>query len=329
MSHECDECGETFETLTRLRLHDCSATSTASNDSTILSEPDTEPTHQIENQVDEAEIEELDASLDAIRDGDLQVVHKAVATYESALASAAESEGTYSYSDITRTYEKPLVTAVDEATQTRGWSFLEQILDAYPPAGDGEFPHLTTTLQNVTGRYLIRTRLEDGVDAIAVAALEYFASILETVEDHQDFINEGIHPYGWGIGHPDHDVAAHIHDHATRDIFVVNPMLEHAFYADQHAALDLLEQILDDNSVERTMSYPSGEIDETRYLLDAPAGAASGFWPNIPRYWDWHDELGYSFELDAEVERRLREIVVENGLDHDLDPDWDVTDLTL
>lgn len=29
MNHECEDCGETFETLTRLRLHDCPGYDTA------------------------------------------------------------------------------------------------------------------------------------------------------------------------------------------------------------------------------------------------------------------------------------------------------------
>jgi len=32
MAHECDACGETFPTLTRLRLHDCPAEESESQD---------------------------------------------------------------------------------------------------------------------------------------------------------------------------------------------------------------------------------------------------------------------------------------------------------
>jgi len=85
---------------------------------------------------------------------------------------------------------------------------------------------VTTVLQNVTGRYLIRTRLSEDINEIPVAALEFFSSILDQIDgDGYDFINEGLHPYGWGIGHPDHAVADNIHQHASTNIFVVNPML--------------------------------------------------------------------------------------------------------
>jgi len=49
-----------------------------------------------------------------------------------------------------------------------------------------------------------------------------------------------MHPYGFAIGHPDQPVTDDIYDHASTDIFVVNPMLEYAFYADQPEAIDLL-----------------------------------------------------------------------------------------
>jgi hypothetical protein len=63
--------------------------------------------------------------------------------------------------------------------------------------------------------------------------------------------------------------------------------------------------------------------------LDAPAGAITEISPTIPRYWDWEDELDYEFELDSDVERRIRQLVIENGLDDDLPDDWEIADLTL
>ena len=138
-----------------------------------------------------------------------------------------------------------------------------------------------------------------------------------------------MHPYGWGIGHPNHSVAEDIHQHASTDIFVVNAMLEHAFYADQHLAVDLLERIARDDSIQERITYARGQISETRSLLDAPAGAVSDFSPTIPRYWDWNDELDYQFELDEDVEQRIRDLVAEEGIDDGLPSDWEIDDLTL
>lgn len=330
MSHECEDCGQEFETLSRLRLHDCPADEPAENDDVGGVEISEDERDVAESRSDEVTIEELDELLASIHDGELSAIHRAMATYETQLRSAHESGESDRYRSILRAYGKQLITVLDDATQTEGWEFLAEFLDAYHPDTADEFPHVTTILQNVTSRYLIRTRLSDGVEAIPVEALEFFRSILTRLDgEGYDFITEGIHPYGWGIGHPEHSVADDIHRHASTDIFVVNAMLEHAFYADQHLAIDLLERIARDDSIQHTIPHPRGEVSETRYLLDAPAGAVSDFTPSIPRYWEWQEELDYEFELEDDVEQRIRQLVTEHGIDNDLPSDWEIADLTL
>ena len=279
---------------------------------------------------DTVELEELDQQLAAADNNNTDAIVQAVATYEARLAAADEAGDSDRYRGISRAYREQLITTLDTATQSGGWAFLNDILNAYHPETGDELPHVTTILQNVTSRYIMRTRIADGVEAIPVDALEFFSSILHRLDgEGYEFIVEGMHPYGWGIGHPDHPVAEDIHDHAATDIFVVNPMLEHAFYADQHLAIDLLERIVRDDSIQLTLSHPTGQISEARSLLDAPAGAVSDFEPTIPRYWDWQEELDYEFELEDGVEQRIRQIVAENGLDSDLPDDWEISDLTL
>jgi hypothetical protein len=279
---------------------------------------------------DEVELEGLEKQLADADNGDVTALTQAVAIYEARLASAHEADESDRYRGISRAYREQLITTLDDATQSEDWKFLADFLDAYHPETADELPHVTPILQNVTGRYTIRTRLSDGLEAVPVPILEFLSSILDRVGgDGYDFINEGLHPYGWGIGHPDHSVADDIFDHASTDIFVVNPMLEHAFYADQQLAIDLLERIVRDDSVQHTISRPRGEVSETRYLLDAPAGAVSDFDPMIPRYWEWQEELDYEFELDDDVEQRIRQLVAERGIDDDLPSGWDIADLTL
>lgn len=276
------------------------------------------------------ELDRLDQQLASAAGGDMTALTRAVATYETQLATAHSEEDSDRYRGISRAYQEQLITVLDDTTRTKGWGFLEEFLDAYHPETDDGFPHVTTILQNVSSRYTIRTRLSDGVEAVPVPILEFFSSILDQVGgDGYDFINEGLHPYGWGIGHPDHSVADNIHDHASTDIFVVNPMLEHSFYADQHLAIDLLERIARDDTIQYTITQPRGEVSEIRYLLDAPAGAVSDFDPTIPRYWEWEEELDHEFELDDDVEQRLRDLVIEEGIGNDLPTDWDIADLTL
>lgn len=328
MSHECEDCGQEFETLSRLRLHDCPANETPENGG--VAETDRTEQERSEEHSDEIAIAELDDLLARIRNGESSALHQAIAIYETRVAAAHESGESERYRSISRAYREQLITVLDDTTQTEGWEFLEEFLDAYHPETADGFPHMTTILQNVTSRYLIRIRLSDGVDALPGPALEFFSSILDRVDgDGYDFINEALHPYGWGIGHPDHSVADNIHQHASTDIFVVNPMLEHAFYADQHSAVDLLEQIVRDDSIQHSLPHPTGQVSESRYLLDAPAGAVSDFTPTIPRYWDWEAELDYEFTLHEDAEQRIRELVTEEGIDDDLPSDWEISDLTL
>lgn len=279
---------------------------------------------------DEIELEELDQQLANASDGDVTALTQAVATYETQLASAHEAGKSDRYRGISRTYQEQLITVLDDVTQTEGWELLEEFLDAYHPETADGFPHVTTTLQNVTSRYLIRTRLSDDVDALPVPALAFLSSILDQLErTGHDFIREALHPYGWGIGHPDHPVADNIHQYSSTSLPLVNAMLEHAFYADQHSAVKLLERLVTDESVQQTLPYRSGDISGPRYLLDAPAGAVSDFTPTIPRYWEWQEQLDYEFELDEDVERRIRNIVTEKEMTDELPDNWAVTDLTL
>jgi predicted nucleic acid-binding Zn-ribbon protein len=332
MSHECDDCGQEFETLTRLRFHDCS--STAESEGTTVDSSDTEdltPSRGTDRRSETAELASLDAFLDDGADGEVDNLTEAMATYESELQSASESGASDRYSGIRNGYRRTLINELDKATQAEDWTVLEELIDTYHPNTAEGFPHVTTILQNVIGRNFIRTRLADGVEAIPVVALEFLETIRTQVGEHQDFIIEGLHPYGWGIGHPDIAVADRIHEHASANIYSTSPMLEHAFYADQHMATDLLKRMIHDDSVQHEIAYRLGEtITGARYLLDAPAGAASDhFWPTSPRYWDWHNDLAFDFELEDDVEHRIRSLVREEDLENDLPRDWEITDLTL
>ncbi|PHQ45732.1 hypothetical protein DJ68_11200 [Halorubrum sp. C3] len=52
-----------------------------------------------------------------------------------------------------------------------------------------------------------------------------------------------------------------------------SPTLEHTFYADQYAAVDLLEALLRDESIDGTFSRPvRDDMPSHRYLLDSVYG---------------------------------------------------------
>ena len=194
---------------------------------------------------------------------------------------------------------------------------------------EAELPHVTPAIANAVGRQLIRTRTADGVEAIPVGALTYLDAVAVTAPDSDDIAREEVHAYGWGIGHPDHSVADRLRARISEDIYSVNPTLEHAFYADQHAAVDLLERLVRDESITGTLPRATrDDMPYRRYLLDCVYGLQTDdHWPSRPRYDDWHEELAYTFELDAAVERRIRDLVAERGDDATLPDDWTFRDL--
>lgn len=329
MAHECDDCGESFGTLTRLRLHDCggvqsdtSSTPSNSDESTSTDSSATE-----ERNVSVAELDDL---FDRFSDGDVDAIHSTVVEFESELSAALEADNSGdTYRDVFWPYHERVSTALDEATRSEGWSLLDDVIDAFDPTEDDELPLVTPTIANATGRNIIRTRLTEGVEAIPVAALEYLDNIAVTAPDTADTAREEIHAYGWGIGHPDHSVVGRLHARASDDIFFVNSTLEHTFYADQYAAVDALEQLVGDESLDGTLPrIHRTDMPYRRYLLDCVYGLKTDdHWPRMPRYYDWHEEFDYTFELDDTVERRIRTLVAETGFDANLPDDWTFRDL--
>jgi hypothetical protein len=100
----------------------------------------------------------------------------------------------------------------------------------------------------------------------------------------------------------------------------VRGVLPQTFYADQHAAADLLKTLLTD-----------GQIDyEDRYMLASIlATVAHDPTPKVPRYWDWTEELDYRFEWNGLIRTRLREAIEDEGFHERLPKDWTFSDLEL
>ncbi len=329
MPHDCDDCGESFATLTRLRLHDCEDVQSETSVGSANLEQ-SESTGSSPAGKRNASVAELDTLLDRFSDGDRDALHDAVAEFESTLSAAVEEDNSgETYRDVFWPYHERVSDALDEAAQATGWCFLEEVIDTHDPTVDDEIPLVTPTVANAVGRSVIRTRLTDSVSAIPVSALEYLDSVAVTAADTADTTREEVHAYGWGIGHPDHSVADRLHTRASEDIFSVNPTLEHAFYADQYAAVDLLESLVRDESIDGTLPrITRDDMPYRRYLLDCVYGLQTDDnWPGMPRYYDWHEEFDYTFELDDTVEQRIRDLVEEERLDTNLPNDWTFRDL--
>jgi len=329
MTHECDDCGESFDTLTRLRLHDCG--DVQSKTSSTSTDPDrSESGYSSSTEERKSSVAELDNQLDRFSDGDGDALHYAVVEFERALSAALEEGNSGdTYRDVFWPYHERVSDALDEAARSEGWKFLEDVIAAHDPTQDDEIPLVTPTVANAVGRNLIRTRLADGASAIPVAALEYLDDIATNAPDTADTAREEVHAYGWGIGHPDHAVVECLHARAEEDIFLISPTLEHAFYADQYAAVDALEQLVRDESIDGTLPRVTrDDMPYRRYVLDCVYGLKTdGHWPGMPRYYDWHEEFDYAFELDETVEQRIRDLVEETSFDANLPNDWTFRDL--
>jgi hypothetical protein len=259
--------------------------------------------------------ESLKTALEAAARRDVDAAFDTLAYYERDLQEQHRKEDYETYRGVFWAFYEPVAATLDEITVNEGWGFLAEVVDAYPRESTADEPLCSPVIENAVGRYVVRTRLRDGVEALPVEALDYLGSFWESMGDTS---GEESFTYGWGIGHPDHSVADHLHDVVTEELFWVRGTLPHAFYADQCAAADLLEALI------RAKRIDYGD----RYLLASTvADVDRDSTPEIPRYWDFREELGYRFEWDETVERQLRRAIEAEGFHERLPEDWTFSDM--
>ncbi|MFC4988889.1 hypothetical protein [Saliphagus infecundisoli] len=329
MPHECDACGETFSTLSRLRLHDCPAAEPTSQNSLssfggfldsisdALEADMQQNIQQREKRGLDAASETLKTTLESVAQGDDDAAVGLIAQYERELREYYDAEDYDTYRGLLWAFYEPITEALDEIATREGWDFLADLVDAYPRESNTDEPYSSPVIENVVGRHVIRRRLGDGVEAIPVEALAYLGSFWESMGDVS---GEESFAYGWGIGHPDHSVADRLHDVATEELFWVRGVLPHAFYADQYAAADLLEALLTADRIDY----------EDRYLLaSALCDLEQGYVTQTPRYWNLHEELDYRFEWDESVRERLRDTIEDEGFHRRLPEDWTFSDMEI
>ena len=329
MPHECDACGETFTTLSRLRLHDCPADE--SDDPDPLSSFDAFLDSiadgleaDMQRNVQEREKRGLQAASDALKttleeaaQGDVDAAFRFIGRYERELREYHDREDYDTYRGLLWAFYELAATALDKIATGEGWAFLADLIDAYPRESPVDEPLASPVIENAVGRHVIRTRLREGVASVPVEALAYLGSFWESMGDVS---GEESLTYGWGIGHPEHSVADHVQEVVTEELFWVRGVLPHAFYADQHAAADLLEALLTDERIDY----------EDRYLLASIlAKVDHDSTPKIPRYWDHREELDYRFEFDEAVRSRLRETIEAEGFHRRLGDDWTFSDMEI
>ncbi|MFB6300589.1 MAG: hypothetical protein ABEH65_10050 [Halobacteriales archaeon] len=346
MSHTCEECGETFDTLSGLRLHDCPEDETAAERERHRQDQaiDTRIRKQTRAENMAARQTASEALLDALEQantGDHTAVYHALGQYERHLAEEWNNYEEGHYWGFHRVFFGEAVDGVDAAVQAEGWPYLLDILEAYWPEitldiesySDHEeyrgnetddfedFPHVSHVLTTVTGKQLVRTCLSDGVEAIPADALEYLLLFHRHPGGESPWIDSM--SYGWGIGHPEHPVADTIETLVDGEYEIwASTAIEHALHADQHAATTLLERLFEAGIVSdpALLLRPLGSIDRCQY-------------PDSSEHWNWETlyptfaEAG--FDWDPDVRERLRKIVDECGLAQQLPDEWTFTDIVL
>lgn len=329
MSHECDACGETFRSLSRLRLHDCPAEESETRDplgsfDDFLESVSDAIEANMQRDAQEREKRGLEAASDTLQDaveatarGDADAAFLMLAHYERELGEHYDAEDYETYRGLFWAFYEPAAEAIDEIAQREGWPFLAELVDAYPRESSEEEPFVSPVIINAVGRYVIRTRLRDGVAEIPVEALSYLGSFWESMGSTS---GEESFAYGWGIGHPDHSIADHLREVVTEELFWVRGTLREAFHADQRDAAELFEALVTTDRVDY----------EDRYMLASVlADLDRDPTPDRPRYWDRREELGDRFEFDESVRERLRETIEAEGFHQRLPDDWTFHDMEL
>lgn len=253
-----------------------------------------------------------------------KTIVEAIETFERVLRKTLEWED---FEQVHQRYmagEPLLLDALDTVVQSSGRDVLLDLIDAYVPRTESTVsPGVGAIIGNVVGRDIIRTRIDEGVEAIPAAELEYLERLVEydhPAESRVDrlFIEERwavSHAYGWGIGHPTQDVARHIHATArdeSRAEWSEKTLIQ-AFYAHQDAATDILARLLADD-----------QVLGRRFFVLSIEEVTRGVGIHTPQ-WDWPAEIDIEFQLETEVVERLRNLVEESEFSTVVSEDWPYT----
>jgi phytoene dehydrogenase-like protein len=311
MSHECEDCGEQFETRTEKRVHDCPGEAGGSASSEIETEYG----------------DELADYRARIENDEFGALYGGLAALEAAQEAAHDADAD-AYRDLFDEYFQPFADGLDRVAREEGWSALAEFIEAYDPR-TGTFPHVSGVIENAVGRFVVRTRLEDGVDAIPADALAYLRAVPPACPSGADVAFEEAATYGWGIGHPEEPVADHLHEMADEHRYWVGAALETAVYADQAAAVEVLSRIVTDGSISFTVPHSLLVVGAPRFFLSAAVRPEIDRDPTTPRDWDWQSKYDYTFEWDPEVKTRIRDLATETGATEDLPADWTLASLAI
>lgn len=147
--------------------------------------------------------------------------------------------------------------------------------------------------------------------------------------DESHIAYEESYTYGWSISHPEHSVTDHLLALAEDEPKFVKITLNTAFYVDQHAALDVFETLVTDESISGTYSTLGIETDLTEFYFKSVADLETQKFvgPHAPPYWDEDDDLPRVVDIDPGVKQRIRHLAHETGVADGIAADWSLQDL--
>lgn len=259
-------------------------------------------------------------------DPDIATVSQAIAEHDRLLTQTTTGDapgGEELQTDLLFAYYEPLAERLDTIVEAQGWDVLLEFVDAYDTRGSDTLPEVTPVIANVVGRWIIRTRQTTGVESIPAAALAYLGAIPGR-EDTRELHYEEAYTYGWGIGHPEHSVADRLIELAATEHKFVKITLNTAFYVDQYAAIEVLERLVTDETIDTATDMLGRQVDLTEHYFksvgDLETEAMVG--PHAPPYWEEGDELPRTVDVSDKVRQRIRELAVDTGVVTDLPDDW-------
>ena len=324
MPHECNDCGEHFEALSALRLHDCPDDESA-EDADIdadnwLSDRGDKRRRERESLAAETVSETFTELLETTQNGDDETAAVSLlANYERELRETLDvDDNGDSYRAVFWTYYEPVVERIDSVCRTEGWPFVTDVIDAYDHREDHELSDGTAVVANLVARSLIRTRLTDGVAMIPADAVEFLGSIQAYDTETFEIAAEESHHIGWAIGHPEIDVESRILSAVPDNDIWAAAAAKRALYADQDSVslyCELIETAEDIGFVFDTLAHIEDEPD----------------WSVFTRGWDISEEFDRdcTVSFEPETEQQLRETITACGYDSQLPEDWDFEDLEL
>ena len=247
------------------------------------------------------DIAPLTNTLDETRPGNQTDVYTLLAAWDKSVEAALERGGSSRYREVTKNRRPKVIDLVDAATTDESgetdWTFYQECTDAYPPGVDDH--HCSQVLANVVARYVIRTRINQGPDAIPLWVVDYLMDI--SVDADTEWAWESASAVGWVIGHSDTAVLDRVVDRTDTDSEPwAMGILKHVAFADPDAGITLLKRLLDSPDTREDLTFLRS--------LERPLKQDL---PNFPQYWEPQTELEYEVAFTDDHLDRLLEVLGE------------------